>query len=74
MITYKQKLLDEIIQLPEQQLRKLYLIFQIFIKDFTLKKDTVSNWKEDFSSISAWETDNFNEIQKGLKKWKIEEF
>lgn len=31
-------------------------------------------WKEDFKNISVWENDIFDEIQKGFRRWKTEEF
>jgi len=74
MLTYKQKLLNEITQMPEEQLKKFYLVFQMIMKEFKIEKDTVNNWKKDFKNISVWKTDNFNEIQKGFNPWKIEEF
>jgi len=74
MLTYKQKLLNEITQMPEDQLKKFYLIFQMIMKEFNIEKDTVNNWKEDLKNISVWKTDNFNEIQEGFNQWKIEEF
>jgi len=74
MLTYKQKLITDITQMPEEQVKKLYLIFQMIMKEFKIEKDTNSNWKEDFKSISVWANDNFDEIQKGFNQWKIEEF
>jgi len=74
MLTYKQKLLNEIMQMPEEQLKKFYLVFQTIMKEFGIEKDTVTNWKEDFKNISVWDTDNFDEIQEGFNQWKIEEF
>ena len=74
MLTYKQKLITDITQMPEEQVKKLYLIFQMIMKEFKIEKDTNSNWKEDFKSISVWTNDNFDEIQKGFNQWKIEEF
>jgi len=74
MLTYKQKLLNEITQMPEEQLKKFYLVFQTIMKEFKIEKDTVKDWKEDFKNISVWDTDNFNEIQEGFNQWKIEEF
>jgi len=74
MLTYKQKLINDITQMPEGQVKKLYLIFQMIMKEFKIEKDTNNNWKEDFKSISVWTNDNFDEIQKGFNQWKIEEF
>jgi len=74
MLTYKEKLMSDIAQMPEEQLKKLYVIFQIIRKEFIQEKDRNSSWKEDFRSISVWENDNFDEIQKGFSRWKIEEF
>ena len=74
MLTYNQKLLNEITQMPDEQLKKFYLVFQMIMKEFKIEKDTVNNWKEDFKNISVWKTDNFNEIQEGFDPWKIEEF
>ncbi|RLD56453.1 MAG: hypothetical protein DRJ01_15240 [Bacteroidetes bacterium] len=74
MLTYKQKLLNEITQMPEDQLNKFYLIFQMIMKELKIEKDTVNNWKEDFENISVWKTDNFNETQEGFNQWKIKEF
>ena len=68
MLTYKQKLLNEITQMPEDQLKKFYLIFQMIMKEFNIEKDTVNNWKEDLKNISVWKTDNFNEIQEGFNQ------
>jgi len=74
MLTYKEKLMSDIAQMPEEQLKKLYFIFQIIRREFIQEKDRNSSWKEDFRSISVWENDNFDEIQKGFSRWKIEEF
>jgi hypothetical protein len=74
MLTYKEKLMSDIAQMPEEQLKKLYVIFQIIRREFIQEKDRNNNWKEDFRSISVWENDNFDEIQKGFSRWKIEEF
>ena len=74
MLTYKQKLINDITQMPDEQVKKLYLIFQMIMKEFKIDKDTNNNWKEDFKSISVWTNDNFDEIQKGFNQWKIEEF
>jgi len=74
MLTYKEKLMSDIAQMPEEQLKKLYVIFQIIRREFIQEKDRNSSWKEDFRSISVWENDNFDEIQKGFSRWKIEEF
>lgn len=71
MLTYKEKLMSDIAQMPEEQLKKLYVIFQIIRKEFIQEKDRNNNWKEDFRSISVWEDDNFDEIQKGFSKWKF---
>jgi len=74
MQTYKQKLLNEITQMPDEQLKKFYLVFRMISKEFKIKTDAVNNWKKDFKNISTWKTDNFNEIQEGFNQWKIEEF
>ncbi|MBC8228480.1 hypothetical protein H8E77_02895 [bacterium] len=74
MLTYKQKLINDITQMPDEQVKKLYLIFQMIMKEFKIDKDTNNNWKEDFKSISVWTNDNFDEIQKKFNQWKIEEF
>lgn len=74
MLTYKQKLINDITQMPEEQVKKLYLISQMIMKEFKIEKDTNNNWKEDFKNISVWTNDNFDEIQKGFNQWKIEEF
>lgn len=74
MLTYKQKLLNEIMQMPEEQLKKFYLIFQTIMKEFKIEKDNDNNWKKDFKNISVWKTDNFAEIQERFNQWKIEEF
>lgn len=65
--------MSDIAQMPEEQLKKLYVIFQIIRREFIQEKDRNSSWKEDFRSISVWENDNFDEIQKGFSRWKIEE-
>jgi len=67
MLTYKQKLINDITQMPDEQVNKLYLIFQM-MKKFRIEKDTNNNWKEDFKSISVWTNDNFDEIQKGFNQ------
>jgi len=67
MLTYKQKLINDITQMPDEQVNKLYLIFQM-MKKFKIEKDTNNNWKEDFKSISVWTNDNFDEIQKGFNQ------
>lgn len=74
MLTYKEKLMSDIAQMPEEQLKKFYVIFQLINREFIQEKERSNNWKEDFRSISVWENDNFDEIQKGFSKWKIEEF
>jgi hypothetical protein len=73
MLTYKEKLMSDIAQMPDEQLKKLYVIFQIIRREFIQEKDRTNNWQEDFRSISVWENDNFDEIQKGFSRWKIEE-
>jgi len=74
MLTYKEKLMSDIAQMPEEQLKKIYVIFQIIRREFIQEKDRNNNWKEDFKNISVWENDNFDEIQKGFSRWRIEEF
>lgn len=74
MLTYKQKLINDIVQMPEEQLKKLYLIFQMIRKEFVQEKDENNNWEDDFKSISVWQNDDFDEIQKGFNKWQIEKF
>lgn len=74
MVTYKQKFINEISELPEEQVRKFYLLFHILITEFVKGNNEAGNWKEDFKSISVWENDNFDEILKGFKQWQITEF
>ncbi len=73
MLTYKQKLINEITQMPEEQLEKIYSIFQMMKKP-NRKKETGNNWKKDFKNISVWKTDNFDEIQERFNQWKVEKF
>ncbi len=74
MISYREKLLSDIANMPEEHLKKLYVIFQIIRKEFIQTKVRDNSWRDDFRSISVWENDNFDEIQKGFSRWKIEEF
>lgn len=74
MISYKQKFLNDISELPEEQVRKFYLLFHLMIKEFINEKNGNGDWQEDFKNISVWKNDNFDEIQKGFSRWKIEEF
>ncbi len=66
--------MTDIAQMPQEQVKKLYLIFQMIKREFIKEKDRKDNWKEDFKNISVWENDNFDEIQKGFNRWKMEEF
>ena len=72
MISYKEKLIDDISQLNENQVRKFYHFYQVIKKEFlSVNKN---NWREDFKNISTWKNDNFDQIEKGFKNWKIQEF
>ena len=72
MLSFKEKLMDDISKLNEEQVRKLYHFFQVVKKEILLvPKD---DWKEDFKNISVWENDVFDQIEEGFKNWKITEF
>lgn len=49
-------------------------IIQWIKKKLILNNRKDESWKEDFKTISFWENDNFDEVQKGFSKWKIGEF
>lgn len=72
MISYKEKLMEDISQLNEEQVRKFYHFFQVIKKEFLLVHK--NDWKKDFRNISVWENDNFDKIEEGFKNWKITEF
>jgi hypothetical protein len=74
MLTYKQKFLNEISELPEAQVKKFYLLFDLLMKEFVTENNGTGNWKDDFKNISVWKDDDFDEIQKGFSQWKIAEF
>ncbi len=72
MISYKEKLMEDISQLNDVQVRKLYHLFQVFKKEFLYVQN--NDWKTDFKNISVWEKDDFDKIEKGFKNWKIAKF
>ena len=71
---YKHELVNDILKLPDEKAKKLYLIFNPIIKGLTKEENKKQNWKDDFRKISIWKNDDFEYIQDGFNKWKIEEF
>jgi len=66
-MTYKQKLISKISELSEKQIEKFYFVFQILKREFIKKENSENrNLQDDFRSISVWESDDFDEIDKGL--------
>ena len=59
--------------MPNEHLKKFSVIFQIIRKEFIQVIEKSNTWKQDFKNISVWENDNFDEIEKGFSRWKIEE-
>lgn len=74
MLSYKQKFMNDISELPEEQVKKIYMLFHVLINEFVKENNEAGNWKKDFKSISVWKDDNFDEIQKGFSQWKLAEF
>ncbi|MBC8180338.1 hypothetical protein H8E88_04355 [candidate division KSB1 bacterium] len=72
MLSYKEKLVDDISLLNDEQARKFYHFFQLIKKEFLAVQN--NDWKKDFKNISVWKDDNFDQIKEGFKNWKIEEF
>ena len=65
MLTFKEKLIDEISQLNDVQIRKFYHFFQMIKKELLSVQN--KNWKEDFRRISVWKEDDFDQIEEGFK-------
>ena len=72
MLTYKEKLLNEISQLDDAQMRKFYHFFQVLKKEFLSAPE--GDWQKELRNISVWKDDNFDEIAEGFKNWQIREF
>lgn len=72
MLSYKEKLMDDISHLNDEQVRKFYHFFQMIKKEFLYVQN--DDWKKDFKNISVWENDNFDQIEEGFKNWEIAEF
>ena len=72
MLSYKEKLIDDISHLNDEQIKKIYHFFQVIKKEFLYIQN--DDWKKDFKNISVWKNDNFDQIEKGFKNWKIMEF
>ncbi len=74
MLSYKQKFINDILKLPDEKAKKLYLIFNLIVKEFVRESKIDQNWKDDFKKISVWKNDDFDDIQNGFKRWNIEKF
>ncbi|MBN2011406.1 hypothetical protein JW960_18890 [candidate division KSB1 bacterium] len=74
MINYREKLIDDISHLSDDQAKKFYTFFQILKKEFVSKPNSNDDWKNDFKKITVWTDDNFDEIRKGFNHWPIDEF
>jgi hypothetical protein len=59
--------------MPNEHLKKLYVIFKIIRRELIQTKEKNDTWREDFKNIFVWENDNFDGIQKGFSRWKIED-
>ena len=74
MLALKEKLMDDISQLNDEQIRKFYHFFQAIKKELFAMQNKNNSWKEDFKKISVWREDDFEQIEKGFKNWQITEF
>ena len=75
MQTYRTRLISEIKQMPEIEVKKIYELIHFLTRRFNSKEAySKGDWRDDFRSISVWEDDNFGEIERGMRNWKIEKF
>ncbi len=65
MLKYKEKLMNDILNLDEEQTRKFYHFFQMIKREFLSTKK--NDWKNDFRNISVWKDDNFDQIEQDVK-------
>jgi len=72
MQTYREKLLNDISHLDEEQSRKFYHFFQLVKREFLSSKG--ENWKNEFQKISAWTDKDLEHVSQGFKNWKIPEY
>ncbi|GJQ61045.1 MAG: hypothetical protein SCALA702_00980 [Melioribacteraceae bacterium] len=72
MQTYREKLLNDISHLNEEQIRKFYQFFQVVKKEFFIKEK--KNWKDDFKNISVWNETELNNVAQGIKNWEIPKY
>ncbi len=70
--TYREKLLQDISLLTDEQIMKIYPVFQIVKKEFLSENN--DNWKTDFQNVSVWTDEDIKKIPKGFIDWKIPEF
>lgn len=72
MQTYREKLLNDISHLNEEQIRKFYQFFQVVKKEFFIKEK--KNWKDDFKNISVWNETELKNVAQGIKDGEIPEY